>query len=77
MSIETYYVFAKSKKEINERLAKGDAIRAVNHKLGEETTKDIRELNDGDVIKVYKKELGGSPYAHAYGNWSVKKQKVM
>lgn len=76
MPIETYYVKALTKKSINESIAAGDTVLATNYKMGQETTKDIRKLNDGDVIKVYKKELGGSPYAHAYGNWSVKKQKV-
>ena len=78
MSIRTYYVKAKSKKAINEDLAAGKKVYAEDFSLfgniGMEL--DLRKLNNGDVIKIYDKEVGGSPYAKAYGNWDAKKQRV-
>lgn len=81
MSIATFYVRGKSKKEINERLAEGRSVHAENHSMFEAFAKPSGELaavaGDGDVIKVYEKMVGGSPYAKAYGNWNAKKQRIV
>ena len=67
------YVQAKSKKSINERLAAGQQVTAVEHKLGDETCHRLTELPKGTVIKVWEKLAGGSPYAKSYGTWNGKK----
>lgn len=76
MGIETYYVKAASKKAINETLAAGKQVLATCHSVFNSCTKNITELNNGDVIKIYEKTVGGSPYAKAYGNWDAKKGRV-
>jgi len=76
MSITTYYVKAKSKKALNEALEAGKVIYADRHTMHSIETVRISALNNGDVIKVYEKVVGGSPYAKAYGNWDAKKQRV-
>lgn len=74
--IETYYVFAKSKKELNERLENKKTVYVDSYKLGEYKAVDITQLNNGDVLKLYTKKVHGSPYATAYGNWDAKKGRV-
>jgi hypothetical protein len=79
MAIQTYYVQGKSKKEINERLANetpANRVIAVCRSMMNEHTTPLICLNDGDVIKIWEKEVNGSPYAKAYGNWDSKKQRV-
>jgi hypothetical protein len=71
--IKTYYIKGESKKEVNERIKAGAPVSAVNYTLGQETTVDVRALNDGDVVKIWRKMVGSSPLAKAYGNWSTKK----
>lgn len=77
MAIETYYVKAKSKKALNEAIAAGTKITATCFSMTNGHQKEITALNDGDVIKIYEKTVGGSPYAKAYGNWNSKKGKVV
>lgn len=76
MAIQTYYVNAASKKAINEAIAAGKQVTAVCHSMMNEHTKSITNLNDGDVIKIWEKKIGGSPYAKSYGNWDSKRQRV-
>jgi len=76
MTIETYYVNATSKKALNDRLASNLTVLAVNHSMFNSCTKDILNLQDGDVIKIWEKRVNGSPYAKSYGNWDSKKQRV-
>lgn len=76
MTIETYYVNAKSKKALNDCLASGLTVLAVNHSMFNSCTKDILNLQDGDVIKIWDKKSMGSPVAKSYGNWDSKKQRV-
>ncbi len=77
MSIQTIYVKAKSKKELNERLANDEQVMGTIHSMGTQEVKLLSHANDGDVIKIYEKFVGGSPYAKAYGNWNSKKGKVV
>lgn len=71
------YVKASSKKSINERLANSDVILGTNYSMF--GGGGIYELNDSlpvkTVIKVYEKEINGTPYAKAYGMWDGKKVK--
>lgn len=78
MPIKTVYVKAKSKKAINEALERGEKVVGTDWGfLSTGMDLDISKgLNDGDVIKVYQKEISGSPYAKAYGNWDAKKGRV-
>lgn len=76
MTIQTYYVQGTSKKEINARLESGLTVLAVCHSMMNEHTKDILDIAQGDVIKVWEKKVSGSPYTKAYGNWDAKKQRV-
>lgn len=77
MPIKTVYVKAKSKKAINEALEAGEKVICTHYGfLGGGMDSDIKHLNDGDVIKVYEKEINGSPYAKSYGNWDAKKGRV-
>jgi len=73
----TLYVKAKSKKEINEKLAAGKTIYGTNYSAfgGGGTYALNSELPKGTVIKVFEKYSCGSPYAKAYGTWDGKKVK--
>lgn len=75
----TLYVQAKSKKEINERLATGKPVLGDSYGMfGNEGCYALdSKLPNGTVIKVYEKFVGGSPYAKTYGTWNVAKNKVM
>ena len=66
--MSTIYVSANSKKEINARLANGEAVRGEIYDFmqGDRVTLSPNWQN-GDVIKVYSKRVGGQPYAKAYG----------
>ncbi len=77
MSIATLYVRANSKKAVNELLAEGKSVHAQDRSMVNERDGLLTALaQDGDVIKIYKKIVGDSPYVHAYGNWDAKKQRV-
>lgn len=71
------YVKAKSKKELNERLRNGEQVHGVHYTPWGETKHELGpNLENGTVIKVYDRVVGGSPYAKAYGQWDVKKLQV-
>ncbi len=76
MTIETYYVKAKSKKALNERLLAGETIYATRYSMYDSTDVNLQSVQNGDVIKIYDKLVSGSPYAKAYGNWDAKKGRV-
>lgn len=76
MPIQTVYVRANSKKDLNERLMNDEDVKGIIHSMYDQKTIRLRELNDGDVIKIYSKLVGGSPYAKAYGNWQKDKRRV-
>jgi len=69
------YVKAKSKKAINERLANNEVVYGYNYSIfGGGGTYELNDsLPKGTVIKVYDKEVGGTPYAKSYGVWNGKK----
>lgn len=79
------YIRAKSKKEINERLAAGDQVIGVNHSaFGGGGTYDLTTAPDGTTIAVWEKTApdffgdgtDGSPVAKSYGTWDAKKLRV-
>jgi hypothetical protein len=80
------YVKAKSKKDINERLEKGEAVFGDNFSaFGGGGTYQLggQPIGDGTVIAIYEKtatfpgESGpGSPVAKTYGAWDAKKGRV-
>lgn len=67
------YVKAKSKKEINEKMAAGIAVRYLEYKMLDCNEGVVADLPLGAVVKIYDKMVGGNPYAKAYGNVAVKK----
>jgi hypothetical protein len=73
------YVQGKSKKEINSRLEKGEAVYGENYSLfgGAGSYKLDDTLADGTAISVFEKLVGGNPYAKAYGTWNIKKGRVV
>lgn len=62
------YIHAKSKAEVNRKLADGTPVFATEIKLGSVTEFNFSQLPDGTVVKIYDKIVCGSPYAKAYGN---------
>lgn len=71
------YVQAKSKKAINEKLAKNEVVPGYYYSIfgGGGYYELDEKLPVGTIIKVYEKLVGGSPYAKAYGVWDGKKVK--
>ena len=69
------YVNAKSKKEVNEKLAAGKTVGGVNHSMfgGGGYYEINADLAVGTQISIYEKMVGGSPYAKSYGTWNGKK----
>jgi hypothetical protein len=77
MTIRTVYVYAKSKKDINAKLAMGIKMPWTEyHMTGKSMGFLDASLPHGTVIKVYSTMVGGSPYAKAYGQWNAKLQRV-
>lgn len=70
------YVQAKSKKEINERLAAGETVYAEEYSLAGARTIPLKDCPEGTAVKIFDKYVQGNPYAKAYGTWSPKKGKV-
>jgi len=69
--MRTLYVIGTSKKDVNQRLANGHTLWGKHYVLSSTWNVPSNHWNDGDVIKVYNRTIGGSPYAKAYG--TVKK----
>jgi hypothetical protein len=72
MSIRTVYVRAKSKAELNREIAAGKLFECVEYTPFNTEVYDLERMPDGTVVKIYEKEVHGSPYAKAYGNVSHK-----
>jgi hypothetical protein len=75
----TIYVKGKSKKALNELLAKSAILYGENFSAfgGGGYYQLNKDLPSGTVIKVYEKMSMGSPYAKAYGTWNAEKNKIM
>lgn len=74
----TLYVQGKSKKAINELLAKGRIVIGFNPSPfggGGEYILKQGSVPEGTVIKVYEKIVGNTPYPKAYGTWEKNKIK--
>lgn len=71
------YVKAKSKKELNERLAYGVSVFGTKYDVYGELTYELSTLKADATIKIYDKFVGGSPYAKAYGTYSATKGRVL
>lgn len=79
MTIRTVYVRAKSKADLNRKLAANmplGAGEAIEYTPYTEQRFALRDLPHGTVIKIYDKFVGGRPYAKAYGQWDSRKQRV-
>jgi len=73
----TVYVKANSKAEINRKLAAGHRLVGVQYRMGDVVTWPLGDLlPDESVVKVFNREVDGSPYAKAYGKWDQKKGRV-
>ena len=72
----TIYIQAKSKKELNEKLAKGEKIQGTEYDMFSTNHCTLNELPTGTVVKVFEKYVGGNPYAKSYGVWSKEKNKI-
>lgn len=73
------YVKAASKKALNARLEKGEPIFGTNYSMfggGGIYQLGAQPIEDGTVIAVYQKTVGGSPVAKSYGQWSAKTGRV-
>ena len=71
------YVRAKSKRDLNERLASGDAtMTAIEYSMDGRTEHGIRTLPTGTVIKIFHKRMGTTPIAKAYGTWDAIRRRV-
>ena len=75
------YIQANSKKAINEALASGKKVPAVEYNMfnpnGQYMTDHIlNDLPTGTIVSVFSKYVGGQPYAKAYGSWDKEKNKL-
>lgn len=70
------YVQGKSKKEINERLEKGETVYGTEFSMFQQNTISLKDAPNGAVIKVFEKYVGGNPYAKSYGTWNKAKNKI-
>lgn len=71
------YVQAKSKKDLNTRLANGERIYGIQY--GFQGNADYRLddlLPSGTVIKIWEKAVDGTPITKAYGTWDGPKHRV-
>lgn len=69
------YVKAKSKADLNRRLAAGEVITGQDYSMFDNrgTLALDSNLAPGTVIAVYQKTFGGDPYTRAWGTWDGKK----
>lgn len=71
------YVKAKSKADLNLRLANDETIHATIYSIDGTDRINIRQLDDGAVVKIYDKLAGGNPVAKSYGKWAAAKRRVI
>ena len=71
------YVKAKSKADLNMRLANDETIYVTVYGVEGTDRLNIRQLDDGAVLKIYDKFAGGNPVAKSYGKWKAAKRKVV
>jgi hypothetical protein len=68
MTIRTVYLRGKSKAQLNRELAAGKLFECVAYDINGADVFDLEKMPNGTVVKIYEKEVYGSPYAKAYGN---------
>ena len=72
-----FYVEAKSKKAVNETLKAGGIVYGISYNLFEgDKIVPSNEWDNGDVVKIFSKRVGGTPYAKAYGSVSIRDNVV-
>jgi hypothetical protein len=71
------YIKGASKKALNEKIEKGEAVYGIEYKLGDENTHKLQDMPTGTSIKVFEKYSMGSPYAKSYGTWNKEKNKIL
>lgn len=71
------YVKGKSKKAVNEALAKGEVIYGENFSFfgGAGHYRLDAELPVGTAVSIFDKYSGGQPVAKSYGTWTGTKLK--
>lgn len=72
------YVRAQSKKRLNDRLASGDLVIGTHysvHGISEHKLDD--SLEDGTVIAIFDKTVGGNPYTTTWGTWRARTRRVV
>ena len=61
------YIQAKSKAEVNRKLAEGKTVSATEISMFGTTGHYFEDLPQGTTVKIFEKYVGGNPYAKAYG----------
>lgn len=71
------YVQGASKKALNEKITNNERVAATEYDMFSTNNCILNDLPTGTVVKVYKKIVGGNPYATAYGTWNKEKNKII
>ena len=61
------YIQAKSKVEVNQKLAEGKTVTATEYDMFNTLTHNFNELPEGTTVKIFEKYVGGNPFAKSYG----------
>ena len=72
------YVQAKSKADINRRLASGETFTGINYSMfgGGGEYELNTDLPDGTIVAVYEKMINGNPHPKSWGTWNASKNKL-
>ena len=61
------YIQGNSKAAINRDITDGKDIVAKEISMFQTIEHSFKDLPDGTVVKIFKKYVGGNPYANSYG----------
>ena len=74
------YIEAKSRKEVNEKLKKGELVMGVEYNRRNENYETIHNLRDckgGMPVMFFLMMNDGEPIPRAYGTWNKEKNKIV
>lgn len=75
--MDTLYVQAASKKQLNTELAQGGTPIGVSYTYTGSRQVPLRSAPDRTIVKLFLRRDGtGNPIAVSYGSWNAKKQRV-
>lgn len=74
--MDVLYVKAKSKREINERIARGIVVTATRYKLGDADRVTLNTYPHRIALKLYHATINGTPIARSYAVWNPLKGRV-